>query len=191
MNDRMDGDAWLDALRGRPRSGTDAITLREADDLRRALLDVNRERSSDAADQEELQRLLFRLRRDNVLSSRTSANRWRAPFAAAATIALCAGIAVMMPSGWWAGGDDPVLRGGGSVQIVEVADVPAALIQIERVLRAAGAIVLVSELEDGAREVATTVPKENIEAVALQLAPLGVAPPTRDGSLRIEVRKKR
>lgn len=92
-----DDDAWIDALRGHPRLGTDSVTLAQANELRRAL--AERQGIADAVpppldDDPGLQRLMFRLRRERLLdaperveSARSSAAaRWRLPAAAAIVV---------------------------------------------------------------------------------------------------------
>lgn len=198
MADR-DDEAWLEALRGKAAAGTDAATRREADDLRKALRALHAERSVSAApdDAQSLQRLLFRLRREGLLTSGAAAPRaaparpaawWRrAPLALAAALALGVALTVMMPAGWWSGEED-VMR-SGAVQTIEVDDVAATVQRLDAALRAAGAALTVVEVGGGAREVAATVPQERIDATRSALEPFGLKL-GRDGVLRIEVRPR-
>jgi hypothetical protein len=191
-----DLDAWLDALRGRPRAQTSAATRIEADAQRAALLQARAGQESEGEDAQQLQRLLFRLRREGLLGPESAAERsfWRKrlPLAAAATLALGLAITTFGPSiHWMSSEDDTVVRGGVAPQVVLSSDVADTVRRLEALLRGAGAAVAVSDLGDGAREVAATVPREQIDAVTPALAALGVKAPERSGALRVEVRPQR
>lgn len=196
-----DDDAWLDALRGRPRAGTPPATLAEATAVRDALRAAHAQRTAAAGDratseeQQSLQRLLFRLRREGLIDGKQAdaahARHRRVPMAVAAAV-LTLGLAITLvgPGLWHGGEEEPVLRSGGAVQVIESDDVAATVLKIETALKAAGAAVAVTDLGNGAREVAATVPAERRDAAAAALAPLGIQPPGPDGALRIEVRAK-
>lgn len=191
-----DLDAWLDALRGRPRAQTSAATRIEADAQRAALLRARADRDSEGTDAQQLQRLLFRLRREGLLGPESATERsvWRKrlPMAAAAALALGLAITMFGPGVHWIPPeDDTVVRSGVAPQIVLSNDVADTVRMLEALLRGAGAAVAVSDLGDGAREVAATVPREQIDAVTPALAALGVRAPARNGALRVEVRPQR
>jgi hypothetical protein len=192
MSDDRDDDAWLDVLRGRAHPEVNSATRIEAQDTRRAVLDANRRtHASTSTEPEELQRLLFRLRREGLLSSGAFAWKVRSAWAIAATLVLAIAFTALVPSSLFESGDEPVLRGEGAVQIMEVTDVNASAMQIESVLRGAGASVAVFELGNGAREIAATVPEDRIDAATRELASFGIQAPGRDGALRVELRPKR
>ena len=193
-DERADDDAWLDALRGRPRAGMDESTLREAEATRLALLDARARRgATEEPDLEGLQRLLFRLRREGLIGASATSGGWRlrAPVAVAAALALGLALTLTMPTLWLGSGDDgEVLRGSGSVQAIEVADVQTTVQQLDTRLRGAGAIVAVTDIGNGATEVSATLPGQPTEALVTELGRFGVKPPGPDGVLRIEVRPK-
>ena len=195
-----DDDAWLDALRGRPRAGTSPATLAEATAVRDALRAAPAQRAAaDAAvtseERQSLQRLLFRLRREGLIDGKRAdaahARHRRVPMAVAAAV-LTLGLAITLvgPGLWQAAEDEPVLRSGGAVQVIESSDVADTVQKLEAALKAAGAAAAVTDLGQGAREVAATVPAERRDAAAAALAPFGIKPPGADGALRIEVRAK-
>lgn len=196
-----DDDAWLDALRGRPRPGTPPATQAEATALRDALRAAHAQRTATAGDratpeeQQALQRLLFRLRREGLIDGRQAdaahARHRRAPMAVAAAVLTLGLVITLVGPGLWHGGEEePVLRSGAAVQLIESSNVADTVQKLDAALKAAGAAVAVTDLGQGAREVAATVPTERRNAVATALAPFGIQPPAADGALRIEVRAK-
>jgi hypothetical protein len=65
-----DDDAWVAALRGKSVANTDEAARLEAGELRRAMLDAHATRAAaEGSSPEELQRLLFRLRREQLLDA--------------------------------------------------------------------------------------------------------------------------
>jgi hypothetical protein len=194
--DDRDLDAWLDGLRGRPVAGSPAS--HEAATQREAIAAAHATRASEPQDPQELQRLLFRLRREGLLGAGADAaaqpgrtTRWRLPAAAAAVLALGLALTMIGP-GLWHGGDEPVLRSGGAVQVLEVlaADVASTAQRLATALKAAGADVVIADTHGGGREVAATVPKERLADAAAALTPFALKPPAADGSLRIDVRPR-
>lgn len=195
--DERDLDAWLDGLRGRPVAGSPAS--HEAAAQREAIAAAHATRASEPQDPQELQRLLFRLRREGLLGAGTdaatpaarSAPRWRLPAAVAAVLALGLALTMVGP-GLWQGGEEPVLRSGGAVQVLEVpaADVASTAQRLATALKAAGADVVIADTHGGGREVAATVPKEHLADAAAALTPFALKPPAADGSLRIDVRPR-
>lgn len=194
---RDDLDDWLDGLRGRARPGGSPAAAAEAQAQRDAIAAAHAEHGDD--DGQELQRLLFRMRREGVLHASpqakgaTAERRWgaRLPLAAAAVLALGLAITMVGP-GLWQAEEPPVLRSGTAEQVLEVdaAQVAATAQQLADALRALGAAVAVTPLPEGATEVAATVPKEQLGAAAQALARFGLAPPAADGTLRIELRPR-
>lgn len=193
---RDDLDHWLDGLRGRDRVDAPAATRAEAQAQRTAIAETHRAtHAATPDDPQELQRLLFRLRREGLIGAeaRATAHPWRLrlPLAAAAVLALGLAITIIDP-GLWQVEDEPVMRSGASVQTLEVdtLQVEAAALRVQQALLSAGATVTVNDIGGGAREVAATVPKERLADAARALEPLGLRPPATDGTLRIEVRPR-
>jgi len=193
---RDDLDHWLDGLRGRSRHDAPAATRAEAQAQRAAIAAAHRDaQAAQPGDPQELQRLLFRLRREGLLGaeSRTAARslRLRLPLAAAAALALGLAITMLGP-GLWQSEEEPVLRSGAAVQTLEVdpAQVEATTQRLREALQSAGAEVAVNALVAGAREVAATVPAARAAEVSRALAAFGLQPPAADGTLRVEVRPR-
>lgn len=186
-----DDEAWLDALRGRPFAHADQATQREAQDLRRALF-TQHARSDDAAsdNKAEFERLLFRLRREGLVDAPAGSTqrRWHVPLAIAAVIALAVALLRMLPS---EGDQTDILRGTSPLQTLATDDVDATVQTIESILRRAGAEVSVHDLGAGTREVAATVPSDQIERLTRELAPFGLKSPQPDGTLHIKVQSQR
>lgn len=194
--DDRDLDAWLDGLRGRSAVGSPANP--EAAAQREAIAAAHATRASEPQDPQELQRLLFRLRREGLLGAGTDAaaqpgrtTRWRLPAAAAAVLALGLALTMIGP-GLWHGGDEPVLRSGPTLQVLEVdaAAVADTTARVQQALLATGAVVSTLDAGGGAREVAATVPRDRLAEAARALAQFGLSPPAPDGALRIEVRPR-
>lgn len=193
---RDDLDHWLDGLRGRDRADAPAATRAEAQAQRSAIAEAHRDaQAARPDDPQELQRLLFRLRREGLLGAeaRATAHPWRLRLPVAAAAALALGLAItMIGPGLWQADEEPVLRSGAAVQTLEAdaSQVEAAAQRVQQALRSAGATVTVNDIGAGAREVAATVPKERLAEAARALAPLGLRPPAADGTLRVEVRPR-
>jgi hypothetical protein len=184
MADERD-EAWLRALAGRPGPELPAEARREVDALRRAI-GASRDAQAPAADERELERLLFRLRRERLLepASRWTSRTW-VPLAAAAVLVLA--VAPVLYSPEVRRSDDAAAIGSRlEVQIVETADVERALGDIATALREAG----IEAHDDAAgRGLNASIPPDKIEAVRPALEKLGVTVPA-DGELRVELRGK-
>jgi hypothetical protein len=194
-NHDRDLDDWLDGLHGRPRPGAAPSTVTEASAQRDAIAARHAARPVEAQDPSELQRLLFRLRREGLLGESTEAastqTRWRLPLAAAAVLALGLAVTILGP-GLWQTGEEPVLRSGAAEQLLEVpgAEVAATAQRLQTALQTLGVAVRVADTGGGAIEVAATVPKDKLSAAANVLARFGLKPPAADGTLRVEVRPR-
>jgi negative regulator of sigma E activity len=179
-----DEDDWLEGLRGRPRAGSDPKTLWQAEAVR-AAIEAGRIRPEQAAPDNdvELQRLLFRLRREGLLDSKP---RWRVPLAAAAAVLVAVAVSLQLP----APPDDGPMRGAGVPQVEHVANVAARVSELRATLEAVGAPVVVTPLSGGGQEVAATVPSPSLDEAGRRLAALGLKPPATDGTFRVEVRPR-
>ncbi len=192
-----DLDDWLDGLRGRAQPGASPTTQAEAQ-AQRAAVRAAHEAQREGDDPQELQRLLFRLRREGLLGGASEAAastarapaRWRLPLAAAAVLALGLALTMVGP-GLWQAGEAPVLRSGATEQVLEVpaGEVAATAQRLAAALRDVGAAVAVVSSGD-ATEVAATVPEDRLPQAAQALASFGLKPPAADGSLRVEVRPR-
>ena len=198
MNDptpRDDLDDWLDGLRGRrPRADAAPATAAEAQAERDAIAAAHAAQSG-ADDPQELQRLLFRLRREGLLQAdgAAAASRWRRRLPLAAAAALALGLAItMIGPGLWQAEEAPVLRSGAAEQTLEVdaAAVDATAQRLLESLRAVGATATITDLGRGAREVAASVPKARLAEAARALEAFGLKPPAADGTVRVEVRPR-
>jgi len=180
-------DAWLRALAGRPDAGLPDEVRREAEALRRAL---GREPDAPpvAPDERELERLLFRLRRERLLEpgSRWTSRTWL-PLAAAAVLVL--GVApVLLSPDFRRPDEDAAIGSRLDIQIVETADVERSLGEIAAALRAAG--IEPDATPSGLhRGLSASIPADKTETVRPALEKLGVKVPA-DGALRVEMRGK-
>ncbi|MFO1364699.1 MAG: hypothetical protein U1F45_19950 [Burkholderiales bacterium] len=180
-------EAWLRALAGRAAPDLPPESRREVEALRRAI-GAARNPNDSAADARELERLLFRLRRERLLdpAPRSSSRTWL-PLAAAAALVLA--LAPMLRSP-----DVPRPDGAAAVgsrleiQIVETPDVERAAAEIAAALRAAG-IEPHDAAPGGERGLRASIPPDKIEAARQALEKLGITVPA-DGELRVELRGK-
>lgn len=192
MQSPEDDDAWLEALRGTPRPGTDPATLAEAGSVRRAILEAKTDAAPDeVSDGAGLQRLMFRLRREGLLQGSGSSGRWKVPTAAVA--ALFVGVALsftLLQRGGEEQNDDTQLRGGASTQVLRSDDVGGTVSVLEAALRTAGATVAINDVDGGGKEVAASIPPARLAEVRKSLSALGLKPPQANGSLRVEIRPR-
>ncbi len=129
MPDKDDQD-WMSALAGKPRADGDAVTLAEANAVREAISEIQRQQPLPDFDETSgLQRLLFRLRELRLLESAPGRRSWRVytALAMAACLVLAIGIVLLqLPE---QPPDQVVFRGGpGEPQVIENRD-PAKLVQ--------------------------------------------------------------
>ncbi len=179
-------EEWLRALAGRPGVELPADLRREVEALRQA---IGRERDASPAapDERELERLLFRLRRERLLEpgSRWTGRTWL-PLAAAAVLVLAVAPVLFSPDVRRSDDADSI----GSrleIQIVETADVERSLGEIAAALREAG--IEPRDAAPGERGLNASIPADKIDAVRPALEKLGVTVPA-DGELRLELRDK-
>ena len=172
-------EQWLSALAGRSDPAADSTRNLQAEALRRALK-ARAERldaAVPAADAAQYQQLLFRLRREGLLSAPPI---WQNPkmWGGAATVVL--GVAVVIQSaGLFQGpGDADVMRGSKAGTLI-VAEPEARLAELLTGLRAAGEEPVVKREADGA--VVLTV---NSSAKVLDyLNSQRIEPPVSDGKI--------
>ncbi|MBZ8143934.1 hypothetical protein CLD22_29585, partial [Rubrivivax gelatinosus] len=91
MSAGPDDDAWLEALRGRPRPDTSEQTIAEASDLAAAVRrQYDADNAGDEGDDFSLRRVLARLEREHLLDSKRGrfGRILRGPLAAAAVVVL-------------------------------------------------------------------------------------------------------
>ncbi|MBI3069611.1 MAG: hypothetical protein HYY79_12225 [Betaproteobacteria bacterium] len=122
MTERDDQD-WFDTLTGKPVNGADPATVREAKALREAMLASQRREPGPEFEVEPgLQRLLFRLRRENLIGDGARRGRWRlySGFALAASLVLAIGLLVLQP--WQVEDDQARFRGGEETQVIVSAE---------------------------------------------------------------------
>lgn len=183
--------AWLDRLAGRKGDELSDRTRAEADAVRKAILDRQaREAPATATEtQAQLEKLLFRLRREKLLeASQPAARRWvfRSPLAAAAMLVIAVGVAFVARE-LIAPPQDPVeMRGIEGPQTVRAADIEKTANEIATALTSAGATV--REYPLGlARGIEATIPRDRRAAVLPAITPFGLKLPA-DDRLVIEVR---
>jgi len=116
MADDDEEQRWIEALAGRGGAGGDAAR-REAEALRAVLVDDRREPVLDGAGLESgLQRLMFRLRRENLLGKGRPLASWL-PLAMAASLVAAVGVASWVALDRPAEVEEFEFRGGNVQQI--------------------------------------------------------------------------
>lgn len=186
MRDCSDEDFFA-ALAGRPPATLRPAVRDQVQALRAAIAAHNRALDDGAADQApELERLLFRLRREGLLQHK--APRRVVPLALAALLVLSVGIVVFGPAAWRGAADDaPVMRGPQSaVQSLETQDIEGTVAAIEAVLKKHAVTASLYPLGIY-RGLSASVPPAQSAAVRAELQAFGLALPP-DGELRVEVR---
>jgi hypothetical protein len=186
MADSADDD-FFEALAGRPRADLPQQERQQAELLRAAILEHERRVDvPDSSRQQELDRLLLRLRREGLLEKR----RALAPYAIAALLVLGVGALVLAPSAWMRGliEEPSVMRGGGRLQVIEADNADQRIATIVMALRAQGIEAVTYPLGIH-RGLNAAVPVDKRAAVAKALKPLGIDLPA-DGELRLEVRPR-
>jgi hypothetical protein len=184
-----DDDAFYDALAGRAHAPLTPEVQQQALALRKAVIVVDGDfESTEAQHRQHLERLLFRLQRENLLPAARA--RWTWPMAAAAAAATVVGLVVVWPL--WQSGEGtepPMMRGQPAPQqVIEVDDVAAMSQAVAAALVRAG--VAAQEYPLGIhRGLNASVVADKRAAAARELSPLGVRLPD-DGELRLEIRER-
>ncbi|MCE9641456.1 MAG: hypothetical protein K8S22_15155 [Betaproteobacteria bacterium] len=184
-----DDDAWLAALAGRDPAGADAKTVTEARAMREAMLEARGDvASADDATERNLQRLLFRLRKERLLDDARAPRRWLpyAGIAVAASLALTTALIVFQRE---APDDDSAVMRGDGTQTIARADPKASAAALVAVLRDAGLKPTLIEFGD-TLTVTADWPAQPDARQRAALAQHGLKPP-RDGRLRVEIRRTR
>lgn len=167
-----DDDQWLNTLAGRIDSSADSKINMQAQALRRALQSRAEQLETKVpfADEQQYQRLLFRLRREKLLLTDTGWRvspswlkvvkilglpadliRWRSPAVWGLAATLVLGVTVVMQSGGLLRHQDEadILRGGTATTLI-VPDPEARLVELLAGLRATGEEPVVKHIGEGA-----------------------------------------
>ncbi len=187
-NDQDKEDAqWLKALAGQADPDGDLKINQQAESLRRALKARSDQLASQvpAADEAQYQQMLFRLRREGLVSSNRG---WRNPmlWGIAATLVMGIGVVIQMGSLNPDGYEKDVLRGAEHATVLIVPDPEARLAELQAGLQSAGEVPKVKRLTNG--QIVLTVkatekvlaylltqriePEISGESLVLKLAPL-------------------
>jgi len=177
-------EQWLNALAGRSDPDANAKLIQQAESLRRALNARSNLLANQVpeADDAQYQQLLFRLRREGLISSR---HGWRNPmlWGIAATIFLCVGVVIQMGGFNFNGEDKDILMGGGPATVMIVADPEVRLIELQAGLQLAGEIPKVERRSNG--EIFVTV--KATEQVLVYLLTQRVEPDIAEGKLILKL----
>lgn len=186
MADRDDRD-WVDALAGKTPAGADPATVKEAEALRRAMLEQRRRESAPDFDADAgLQRLLFRLRQERLDGGQARPARRYAAFALAATVVLAAGVLWLMPKP--VEEERPVFRGVERAQTLFADDPVKAVEALVRDLEELGLKPRVTRRED-ATLVEAPWPEQTDERHRALLERRFLRPP-EGRTLDVEVRRR-
>lgn len=181
-------DQWLDALAGRAPADLSDEARREIEALREAMRETDGRFPASADETErELERLLFRMRKEGLLEtkSRWSSPKFALPLAAAAVLVLGVSIIVFSPHDIVP--EETRTRGGAQVQVIEVPQVDTTVAAIAQALREQG--VEPNIFPRGIyRTVDASIPAEKRDVLRGRLKELGVVVPA-DGELHLEIRE--
>jgi hypothetical protein len=133
-------EQWLSALAGKSDPAADPAINQQAAALRRAL-QAQRSRLDKLvpdADDAQYQQLLFRLRREGLLTANRGPRKLQL-WAIAATVVLGIGVVVQMGGLQYGQDESTTLRGGGNGTVLVVPNPEARLTEILAGLKAAGA----------------------------------------------------
>lgn len=184
-NDQDKDDAqWLSALAGqsdpdaRPGVSQQAESLRRALKARRDLLDDQ----MPMADEAQFQQMLFRLRREGLVSSNRG---WRNPmlWGIAATVVMGIGVVIQMGGLHPTDYENDVLRGAEHATVLIVANPEARLLELQTGLQTAGEIPKVDRLADG--QIVLTV--KATEKVLAYLLTQRIEPEISGGNIELKL----
>jgi len=136
MADKDDQD-WTETLAGKDPAGADPRTVKEAEAVRRAMLEERGRETPPVFDAESgLQRLLFRLQREQLGTDARARFRHFPALALAATVVLTVGLVLLLPRPE----EDvrPVTRGFQGTQVLLADDPRAARDRFVQGLKALG-----------------------------------------------------
>lgn len=187
-----DDQAWLDALAGKPESGSDSPAEREAR-LLRATIHAQQQSASAPPDEVErgLEQLLFRLRQEGLLDkAKKSPRHWPngAWMAIAATVVIAVAVSALWPgmeSGLSPTDEIGQMR-GGKVQIIRASKPDNEAQQLRSELEKLGTRVETRQAGP-VWVVKAQVPVQKMAEARLIAAQHGFGLPD-DGMLRLEVR---
>jgi hypothetical protein len=186
-----DTDDWLAALRGKHAAGADTGEVERLGALRATIRRANDSTDVRHDGPKELERLLFRLRREHLLDAAAQPpRRSRVPIAVAAVVVAGLAITLLWPAAIFERGEPepPILRGGGTLQILEADDPRRAAGEVRARLEALA--IGVETYEVGAHAgVSARVADDKAARAREVLEPLGVNLPA-SGDLRVEFRKR-
>jgi hypothetical protein len=187
-----DTDSWLAALRGKPTRLLPPPEQQQIEALRETIAQTAESTPVRHDGPRELDRLLFRLRKERLLGAPSTLS-WRRPFPmAAAAVVVCGVVFTMLRAAGLLGSGEletpPIIRGAHSLQILDVEDPQKAV--TDTLARLNALEIPAQRYEVGqSLGVSATVPAARIKAASAALAPLDVALPA-DGELRVEFRRK-
>lgn len=189
--DKDDQD-WLDALAGKPESGSDSPAEREAR-LLRATIHAQQQSASAPPDEVErgLEQLLFRLRQEGLLD-KAKKPRWHWPdgawMAIAATVVITVAISTLWPGmeNGLAPKDEIGQMRGGKAQIIHASDPDNQARQLRSELEKLGAHVETRQVGP-VWVIKAQVPVRKMAEARLIAGQYGYRLPD-DGMLRLEIR---
>lgn len=185
MADKDDQD-WTETLAGKTPAGADPLTVKEAEAVRHAMLELRSREAAPEFDTESgLQRLLFRLQGKGLIGRRAPSTRRYAAFALAATVVLAAGLLMFLPK---PGDDEPAYRGVERPQTFLADDPAKSSAALERDLAALGLKPKVTQRTD-ATLIEAPWPEQTDDRHRALLERYFLHPPDRR-TLSVEVHKR-
>lgn len=181
-SDHHDIEKWLEALRGDHPPSISPEMLKEAEMLR-ALIHERAAKCQTPATESDVQRFLFRLKQERVLTVERRNWGWLAAVASVAFVALS--LVIMQP---WRQGDEgsmdesSVWRGGESAQRIHTNNPDVAASKVEALLRDNGLMVRRMD-EAGSVRLQAKIPEEANQLI-LDLRAEGVAVP-KNGNMDV------
>jgi hypothetical protein len=186
-----DTDDWLAALRGRRAAGADTGAVERLGALRATIRRINDSTEVRHDGPRELERLLFRLRRERLLDTAAlPQRRSRVSIAVAAVVVAGLAITMLWPAAIFERSEPepPILRSGATLQILESHDPRRAAAEVRARLEALAIGVETYEI-GGFAGVSARVADDKATRAREVLEPLGVNLPA-SGDLRVEFRSR-